>query len=153
MEGAHVWNFFVCPKINIRIFHSINSADHHIPYLLLYRALEIFKTFQTNKNVFERTDYQDTDTTPTLGPLEPVQQRHAKYSNEDITRQIILLSETYTQYTHIQPRTLSKYWFCHTLAPAPHKNAFCKLNFFLRQTPIIVGNQYGAICKYFWYIL
>ena len=149
MEGAHVWNFFVCPKINTRIFHSINSADHHIYYCIAHlkylKHSKPIKTFLSARTVWTRT--------PGLGPLEPVQQRHAKYSNEDITRQIILLSETYTQYTHIQPRTLSKYWFCHTLAPAPHKNAFYQLNFFLRQTPIIVGNQYGAICKYFWYIL
>ena len=151
MEGAHVWNFFVCPKINTRIFHSINSADHHIPYLLLYRALEIFKTFQTNKNVFERTDCLDTDTsTRSIGASAAAARQIFKWRYHPTDNPFI--RNLYTVYTH-SARTLSKYWFCHTLAPAPHKNAFYKLNFFLRQTPIIVGNQYGAICKYFWYIL
>ena len=133
------------PNNTLIFFNSINSADHYIYYCIAH--MKYLKSFQTNKNVFERTDCMDT-----IGHSVHWSQavQHAKYSNEDITRQIILLSET---YTHIQPATLSKYWFCHILAPAPQKNAFYKLNFFLRQTPIIVGNQYGAICKYFWYIL
>ena len=83
-------------------FHSTNSADHHIYYCIAHlkylKHSKPIKTFLSARTVWTRT--------PGLGPLEPVQQRHAKYSNEDITRQIILLSET---YTHIQPRTLSKY--------------------------------------------